>query len=187
MTQEQLAAETGIAKRSIIIYESGQRPPKMEKIYEAFAEFFSVPIVFLKVEREDDFDKCAEYAYGTSGKKQAEDLANKIAGLFAGGKVSVEDADKVMRALNGVRYKGREVRCNDADEGAPRSNASLKKKEYGRKKTDGRRNAGGRKDNGGAKGKDDWRALMKGGDVDFKDEEPDFSEEGWARRYPKKK
>ena len=40
MTQEQLAAETGIAKRSIIIYESGQRPPKMEKIYEAFAEFF---------------------------------------------------------------------------------------------------------------------------------------------------
>ena len=101
--------------------------------------------------------------------------------------VPEKDADKVMRALNGVRYKGREVRCNDADEGAPRSNASLKKKEYGRKKTDGRRNAGGRKDNGGAKGKDDWRALMKGGDVDFKDEEPDFSEEGWARRYPKKK
>ena len=102
--------------------------------------------------------------------------------------VPEKDADKVMRAINGVRYKGREVRCNDADEGAPRSNASLKNKEYGRKKTDGRRSAAGsRKDNGGAKGKDDWRALMRGGDVDFKDEEPDFSEEGWARRYPKKK
>ena len=106
--------------------------------------------------------------------------------------VPEKDADKVMRALNGVRYKGREVRCNDADEGAPRdasrSNASLKKKEYGRKNTGSRRSgAGSRKDNGGAKGKDDWRALMKGGDVEFKDEEPDFSEEGWARRYPKKK
>jgi ATP-dependent RNA helicase DeaD len=106
--------------------------------------------------------------------------------------VPEKDADKVMRALNGVRYKGREVRCNDADEGAPRdasrSNASLKKKEYGRKNTGSRRSgAGSRKDNDGAKGKDDWRALMKGGDVEFKDEEPDFSEEGWARRYPKKK
>ena len=100
--------------------------------------------------------------------------------------VPEKDADKVMRAINGVRYKGREVRCNDADSNASHD-ASLKKKEYGRKNTGSRRNAGGRKDNGGAKGKDDWRALMKGGDVDFKDEEPDFSEEGWARRYPKKK
>ena len=29
---------------------------------------------------------------------------------------------------------------------------------------------------------------MNGGyKKDFKDEEPDFSEEGWARRFPKKK
>ena len=116
MTQEQLAAETGIAKRSIIIYESGQRPPKMEKIYEAFAEFFSVPIVFLKVEREDDFDKCAEYAYGTSGKKQAEDLANKIAGLFAGGKVSVEDADKVMLVLQKAYWEIKEKKMSQGDD-----------------------------------------------------------------------
>ena len=116
MTQEQLAAETGIAKRSIIIYESGQRPPKMEKIYEAFREFFNVPIDFLKVEREDDFDKCAEYAYGTSGKKQAEDLANKIAGLFAGGKVSVEDADKVMLVLQKAYWEIKEKKMSQGDD-----------------------------------------------------------------------
>lgn len=116
MTQEQLASETGIAKRSIIIYESGQRPPKMEKIYEAFAEFFNVPIDFLKVEREDDFDKCAEYAYGTSGKKQAEDLANKIAGLFAGGKVSVEDADKVMLVLQKAYWEIKEKKMSQGDD-----------------------------------------------------------------------
>ncbi len=116
MTQEQLAAETGIAKRSIIIYESGQRPPKMEKIYEAFAEFFNVPIDFLKVEREDDFDKCAEYAYGTSGKKQAEDLANKIAGLFAGGKVSEEDADKVMLVLQKAYWDIKEKKMSQGDD-----------------------------------------------------------------------
>ena len=102
--------------------------------------------------------------------------------------VPEKDADKVMRALNGVRYKGREVRCNDAAEGAQRG-ASLKNKEERIKKTGSRRDAGGRKGNDGSKDQDDWRALMKGGDgdVEFKDEEPDFSEEGWARRFPKKK
>lgn len=42
--------------------------------------------------------------------------------------------------------------------------------------------------------KEDWMKFLqpdgkakKGKNNDFKDEEPDFSEEGWARRYPKKK
>ena len=105
--------------------------------------------------------------------------------------VPERDADKVMDALNGVRYKGREVRCNDAAADAPTKN-----KEDRPRRTGSRKPAGGRKDEGsakgkgsrgGAKGQDDWRALMRSGDVDFKDEEPDFSEEGWARRYPKKK
>lgn len=85
--------------------------------------------------------------------------------------VPERDAEKVMSAINGTHYKGREVRCNDADS---------------TKEERGRRNNSPRKDNGGQKrrGRDDWKALMNG---DFKDEEPDFSEEGWARRYPKKK
>ena len=34
--------------------------------------------------------------------------------------------------------------------------------------------------------KDDWKELMKGAPAKLKGEEPDFSEEGWARRRPKK-
>lgn len=34
--------------------------------------------------------------------------------------------------------------------------------------------------------KDDWKQFFQGNN-DFKDSEPDFSEEGWARRTPKKK
>ena len=35
---------------------------------------------------------------------------------------------------------------------------------------------------------DDWKALMAGAkDIQLRGDEPDFSEEGWARRYPKKK
>ena len=35
--------------------------------------------------------------------------------------------------------------------------------------------------------KDDWRQFFQGNDNGPKDAEPDFSEEGWARRTPKKK
>ena len=83
--------------------------------------------------------------------------------------VPEKDARKVMTQLTGIRYKGRTVRCNSEDErdATPASN----------------------KGNKGGKGrkKDDWRLLMNPSRVDFKGEVPDFSEEGWARRKPKKR
>ncbi len=83
--------------------------------------------------------------------------------------VPEKDARKVMTQLTGIRYKGRTVRCNSEDEkdATPASN----------------------KGNKGGKGrkKDDWRSLMDPSRVDFKGEVPDFSEEGWARRKPKKR
>ena len=83
--------------------------------------------------------------------------------------VPEKDARKVMTQLTGIRYKGRTVRCNSEDErdATPASN----------------------KGNKGGKGrkKDDWRSLINPSRVDFKGEVPDFSEEGWARRKPKKR
>ena len=101
--------------------------------------------------------------------------------------VPEKDARKVMTQLTGIRYKGRTVRCNAEDEGDKRNGSN------GR---DGHNRSNGH--DGAAKSKksadkatykkDDWRSLMKNANrVDFKGEEPDFSEEGWARRRPKKK
>ncbi len=115
------------------------------------------------------------------------------------------DAQKVMRALNGTSYKGREVRCNDADEaghGRPvRGERSATRGDRGR--TDDRRAPkDARKsrvkaprsyadndfeDVNKRHGRDDWKALMQAGNITLKGDEPDFSEEGWARRRPKKK
>ena len=109
--------------------------------------------------------------------------------------VPEQDAGKVMDALNGTRYKGREVRCNDADD---------TKKETRKDSRKGRRRDGGYADgrDGGHAGtrapraasynhyfggNDDWRALMQQNDTKLKGKEPDFTEEGWARRFPKKK
>lgn len=105
------------------------------------------------------------------------------------------DAEKVMRALNGTSYKGREVRCNDADEGGHgRESRSTRSSSRGHE-NGGRRNrvassSRGKRsfnDDEQRRGKDDWKSLMQGKPFKFKGEEPDFSEEGWARRKPKKK
>jgi ATP-dependent RNA helicase DeaD len=80
--------------------------------------------------------------------------------------VPEKDARKVSLQLTGIRFKGRQVRCNDAEETAPRPQAKAPHRQQP---------------------KDDWRSLMKKGPRELKGEVPDFSEEGWARRRPKKK
>ena len=82
--------------------------------------------------------------------------------------VPEKDAKKVMIQLSGIRYKGRTVRCNDADEGG-KLGKSEKSQQPKRQK------------------KDDWRSLMGKAPRDLKGSEPDFSEEGWAMRRPRKK
>ena len=105
------------------------------------------------------------------------------------------DAEKVMRVLSGTSYKGREIRCNDADEGGHgrearnTQNSSHSYEGGDRRDRTGRSSKGkrGYGDDDQRRGKDDWKALMQGKPFKFKGDEPDFSEEGWARRKPKKK
>ena len=92
--------------------------------------------------------------------------------------VPEKDAKKVMIQLSGIRYKGRIVRCNDADDTDKASGKSPSKPKHAQKK-------------------DNWHELMRSAEGrsqgknksqrGFKGEEPDFSEEGWAMRKPRKK
>lgn len=55
--------------------------------------------------------------------------------------------------------------------------------------TDKKKNKPSREERGYTKArgkKDDWKQFFQGNN-EFKDSEPDFSEEGWAKRTPKKK
>ena len=122
------------------------------------------------------------------------DLLSKFAYI----EVPQDDAERVMRALNGTVYKGREVRCNDADEAghgrAARggraagrdSRSDREPRQQGRR--GGRGEIAGRKQRGYQQpDSGDWRDLVQGRPFKLKGEEPDFSEEGWARRRPKRK
>ena len=104
--------------------------------------------------------------------------------------VPEKDARKVMTQLTGIRYKGRTVRCNSEDD--KQTSATSDKHSRTSQNTHGskKRDFNGSDEWMPAKKKmkkDDWRSLMNSPRVDFKGEEPDFSEEGWARRKPKKK
>ena len=95
--------------------------------------------------------------------------------------VPKEDAAKVIRAINGTRYKGRDVRCNEAtrdDRGARDERRNRNDKRGGR--------AGNQLEQPHFQ-KQDWMAFLNPGSMNIKGEEPDFSDEGWARRRPKKK
>ncbi len=94
--------------------------------------------------------------------------------------VPEEDAKRVMKALNGQRYKRREVRCNDAsDSQKPQQRTSAKQKQphsshtFNEKKQKFKKN--------------DWKELLNPKMMKLKGEIPDFTEEGWALRRPRKK
>ena len=128
------------------------------------------------------------------------DLLDKISYI----EVPERDANKVIKALNGSIYKNREVRCNDAEEG---SNGRKGRSTGGRnaggdsdnryEKRSRQRNSNGERRQGGRNSKGyntergeelgDWRQFFNEKKVNLRGEEPDFSEDGWARRKPKKK
>ena len=84
------------------------------------------------------------------------------------------------------------MRCNDADERKRGERRTRKgdshddsgKHEKKSKKRDRGTEAKPFKESGR---KDDWRQFFNNPDIKLVGEEPDFSEEGWARRRPRKK
>lgn len=116
------------------------------------------------------------------GKQQVGhiDLLGKISYI----EVPEKDANLVIKSLTGKTYKGREVRCNNADEpGHGRKKKSERDNSNGFHRTGKKNKPTSRKKEEGR----DWRQFFNKLDIKLKGEEPDFSEEGWARCRPKKK
>ena len=103
--------------------------------------------------------------------------------------VPEEDGRKVMNTLSGTKYKGRIVRCNDAeDEGHGRGTRKQERRSEAGRGARGNRSERKSRAKASLPQEDmtDWRSLINGSNnVKLKGEEPDFSEEGWARRKRK--
>lgn len=124
--------------------------------------------------------------------------------------VPEKEATNVVKALGRAKWNGRKVVIEVASEEGGKERENGQSNDYKRGKKFGKGESSSRFDNDrkpkdasakgskttkkdkpsraergysdarGPKKKDDWQEF-------FKDKEPDFSEEGWARRKPKKK
>ena len=92
--------------------------------------------------------------------------------------VPEEDAERVIKYVNGQTYKRREVRCNDAAEGtkSPKAQRTHKPHEAHKAHEPNKPHQ-----------KEDWMQFLNPKGMKLKGDIPDFEEEGWAIRKPLKK
>ena len=103
LTQQDVADALGINRRMITRYENGLSFPRTKEAYRKIAEFFGVDVNYLLTEDEEFFVSASEQ-YGARGMKQAQELIDGMAGLFAGGTLSEQDKDAVMKALQDIYW-----------------------------------------------------------------------------------
>lgn len=129
--------------------------------------------------------------------------------------VAEEEADRVVKSLSSIHFKGRKVtvevatgeasdsgrdnkrkggrrdekkgRREDSKNKNERKGRPAEKKQQEKKQKPSREERGYTAARGKKYTKDDWKQFFNPQPAkEMKGEEPDFSEEGWARRFPKK-
>ncbi len=107
LNQDELAAMIGVTRRVICSYETDRSRPRGTDRYKTLANALNVNVNYLLSE-DDAFVAGAEERYGYRGKKQAMELVEEMGGLFAGGEMSDDDIDGVMKALQDLYWKAKE-------------------------------------------------------------------------------
>jgi transcriptional regulator with XRE-family HTH domain len=90
LTQVELAETLGIARRTLISYETGTRYPHDRSVYSKFADFFSIDVNYFLTEDEEFLTEAAE-RFGRRGAAQAKSILEQTAAMFAGGELSDKD------------------------------------------------------------------------------------------------
>ena len=101
--------------------------------------------------------------------------------------VPEEDAARVMKYVDGQNYKGRDVRCNDAAEGGKGPRTSKTSKTRSSRDSRETRKPKEPRETKKTYQKDEWMQFLNPKGMKLKGEIPDFEEEGWAIRKPRKK
>ncbi len=106
LTQQEVADALGINRRMITRYENGVSFPRTRDAYKKIADYFQVDVNYLLTEN-DEFVVQASEQYGSRGMKQAQQLIDGMSGLFAGGSLSEQDKDAVMKALQDIYWESK--------------------------------------------------------------------------------
>lgn len=90
MNQTQLANEIGVSLRTVRGWEIEGRYPKQHDLYQKLADALGCDVSYLMTEGESFITEATEQ-YGSRGAKQAQQILEQAAAMFAGGELSDED------------------------------------------------------------------------------------------------
>ena len=103
LTQRALADKLAITPRTLQNYESEKMYPKNSVIYRQLATIFGVSVDYL-LGGEASKEKARE----KKSEKEIRELVEDVGGLFAGGELSDEDKDKVMKTITDLYWRAKE-------------------------------------------------------------------------------
>lgn len=95
MNQTQLAQAVGVSLRTVRGWEVEGRSPKQHELYQKLADTLGCDIAYLMTEEESFITDVSEQ-YGSRGVRQARQILEQAAAMFAGGELSDEDKTAFM-------------------------------------------------------------------------------------------
>ena len=107
MTMDQLADAAGISKRALVNYETKGVLPKTKDTYYRLAEVLEMDAEVL-LDDNAEFVMKAALIHGSRGARQASKIVSEIKGLYAGGDLSEEDLDAMMKSIQEAYWIAKE-------------------------------------------------------------------------------
>lgn len=95
LNQTQLAQAIGVSLRTIRGWEIEGRYPKQHALYQKLADVLNCDLTYLMTENESFITQASE-EFGNRGAKQAQQILEQAAAMFAGGELSDEDKTAFM-------------------------------------------------------------------------------------------
>ena len=95
LNQTQLANAIGVSLRTIRGWEIEGRYPKQHELYQKLADILGYDVSYLMTE-DVSFVTEATEQYGSRGAKQAQQILEQAAAMFAGGELSDDDKTAFM-------------------------------------------------------------------------------------------
>ena len=89
-SQEELAKQMGVTRRTIGGYEAGTTYPRTRDMYAKLAKLLETDVNYLMTENEEFMTEVGSL-YGRRGQAQASEILSQTRELFAGGSLSEED------------------------------------------------------------------------------------------------
>ena len=106
-SQDELAALTGVTKRTVRNWESEGKYPRNQALYTKLASALGCNEEYLRGEQELFLTQAAE-KYGSRGQRQAQAFLDNTRAMFAGGDLSPEAIDMIGKHFMEMFWEAKE-------------------------------------------------------------------------------